>query len=242
MSRSSQRAWHFLGRGVDVRCCIAAALLSSTACTGDKSETDSRGVLDLFISGPLGLKLEGLTYLISGADAGVFAGALSPQHPAMKLMLPASQNYSVAVSGLGALEDTEDQTRVACEGSVDFGIVELRTTEVDLELDCEGVGTRPPAVVDSSCSVASMLVAPRIQHVGGTIAAQADPFPENAPLRWSTPDNGVGRILSTGEDEDAKYEFECINSGFTEIVVEVLDGECTARASSAVVCMQEVDL
>lgn len=230
--RNSKRAWRSAWSAASVS-------LLMLACDGGNSETDTRGVLDLFVSGPLDLEMEGLVYVISGADAGVYAGALPPQHPVMKLMLPPSQGYSIAVSGLGIPQSMDDKTRVACEGSVDFTIHELRTTEVDLDMDCEGVGTKPLPAVDASCSVASMLVAPRIQHVGGTIAAQADPFPENAPLRWTTPDNGVGRILSTGEDDEATYEFECVKSGFTEIVVEVLDGACTARAASAVVCMEE---
>lgn len=219
--------------------CACSSLVMATGCAAEQPETDTRGVLNLFVSGPIGVRLEGLVYLISGDEAGVSAGALSAEGPVLKTFMAPSQHYSVAVTGLGIPQDGDGKDRLACEASQDFEIVELRTTEIDLDIKCEAVGTIPPKVVDTTCSVASMLVAPRIQHVGGTITAFADPFPADAPLRWTTPDNGIGRILSAGQGEDAEYAFECVTGGFTEIVVEVLDGDCTARASSAVVCMDE---
>jgi hypothetical protein len=224
------------------RCLFATLAVVTCGCSAERPETDTRGVLNLFVSGPLDVRLDGLAYVISGGDAGLLAGALTPNHPVLEMMLTQGQSYSIAVTGLGTRAGGEAAEQLACEDSKHFTIRDLRTTEVDLNLECEAVGAQPPKTTDSSCSVASMLVAPRIQHIGGTIVASAEPFPLEATLRWTTPDDGVGRIFSTGQMDNVEYGFECVRDGFSEIVVEVLSGDCTARAASAVVCMEANEL
>lgn len=237
--------------------------LSASLMNGACSESQGRlpdqhvkapvevGSMELNLLTPDGITISEFSYEVTDDSGGTVDEAtiddVLAQPISFFLELPVDNGYRLNVTAEGRLQDAV----VPCQGDTRFNISEDTVTEVELDVVCtmQGRALRPTggATVTANvsveageaCSVTRLTVGPLVVYEGAQISVQGRAEPAAAEFQWST----AGELRGAFQFDDTAANlgtFTC-SQGQGEIVLTIVDGECSDQASVPVTCAEPAE-
>jgi cysteine-rich repeat protein len=217
----------------------------------DKAPAVEVGSMELNLLTPEGVTISEFSYEVTDDSGETIDEAtiddVLVQPISFFLELPVDSGYRLNITAEGRFEDEV----VPCQGDTRFNISEDTVTEVELDVVCtlQGRAVRPTggATVTANvsvepgeaCSVTRLTVGPLVVYQGAEISVQGRAEPDTSEFEWST----TGDLRGTF-DFDAPAEnlgtFTC-TQGQGEIVLTIVDGECSDQASVPVTCAEPAE-